>query len=61
MPSRHEEKYIIDYQQYAILRARALGVLTPDANAKGGSYVITSLYFDAVSYTHLTLPTMAVV
>ena len=46
MPSRHEEKYIIDYQQYAILRARAMGVLTPDANAKNGSYVITSLYFD---------------
>ena len=46
MPSRHEEKYIITYQQYARLKARALGVLTPDANAKDGSYVITSLYFD---------------
>ncbi len=46
MPSRHEEKYIIDYKQYAMLKARAMGVLTPDANARGGSYVITSLYFD---------------
>lgn len=46
MPSRHEEKYIIDYRQYAMLKARALGVLTPDAHGDNGSYVITSLYFD---------------
>ncbi len=46
MPSRHEEKYIIDYKQYAILKARAMGVLTPDVHAKNGSYVITSLYYD---------------
>lgn len=46
MPSRHEEKYIIDYKQYAMLKARAMGVLTPDAHTKDGSYVITSLYYD---------------
>lgn len=46
MPSRHEEKYIIDYRQYAMLKARAMGALTPDVHANGGSYVITSLYYD---------------
>ncbi len=46
MPSRHEEKYIITYQQYAMLKARAMGVLTPDAHGENGSYIITSLYYD---------------
>lgn len=46
MPSRHEEKYIIDYRQYAMLRSRALGALTPDPHGVMGSYVITSLYYD---------------
>lgn len=46
MASRHEEKYIIDYRQYALLLQRARQVLTPDTNAANGSYVITSLYFD---------------
>ncbi len=46
MPSRHEEKYIIDYMQYAMLKARAMGVLTPDSHGDNGSYVITSLYYD---------------
>ncbi len=46
MPSRHEEKYIITYTQYAMLRARALAALTPDTHGKDGSYVITSLYYD---------------
>ncbi len=46
MPSRHEEKYLITYQQYAMLKARAMGVLTPDAHGTDGSYVITSLYYD---------------
>ncbi len=46
MPSRHEEKYIITYRQYAMLRARALGALTPDSHGENGSYVITSLYYD---------------
>ena len=46
MLSRHEEKYIIDYKQYAMLRERALRLLTPDPHGNMGSYVITSLYFD---------------
>lgn len=46
MPWRHEEKYIIDYQQYAMLKARAFGALTPDTHARDGSYIITSLYYD---------------
>lgn len=46
MLSRHEEKYIIDYRQYIMLRQRAMAALTPDENAENGSYVITSLYYD---------------
>lgn len=46
VPSRHEEKYIINYRQYAILKNRVSGVLTPDINGDNGSYVITSLYYD---------------
>ena len=41
---RHEEKYLIDYRQYALLKSRAMDILTPDTH--GGSYVITSLYYD---------------
>lgn len=43
---RHEEKYIIEYAQYAVLKARAEKVLTPDPHGKNGSYTITSLYYD---------------
>ncbi len=46
MPSRHEEKYIIDYRQYAVLKSRAAQVLAPDAHGNNGSYTIASLYFD---------------
>ena len=46
MLSRHEEKYIIDYRQYVLLRERALQLLTPDSHGQNGSYVITSLYYD---------------
>lgn len=46
MPSRHEEKYIIDYRQYILLKNRALQLLTPDPHGVMGSYVITSLYYD---------------
>ena len=46
MAQRHEEKYIIDYRQYLMLRHRALQVLTPDPHGDMGSYVITSLYYD---------------
>ena len=44
--ARHEEKYILDYRQYALLRQRCSEALTADGNAPGGSYVITSLYYD---------------
>ena len=43
---RHEEKYIISYADYAILKARAEKILTPDRNGQNGSYTITSLYYD---------------
>lgn len=46
MAVRHEEKYIIDYRQYLMLRHRALQVLSPDPHGDMGSYVITSLYYD---------------
>lgn len=46
MASRHEEKYIIDYRQYAMLKDRAMRLLTPDPHGIMGSYMITSLYFD---------------
>lgn len=46
MPSRHEEKYIITYRQYLMLKERAMQVLTPDPHGEDGSYVISSLYFD---------------
>lgn len=41
MLSRHEEKYIIDYRQYVMLRQRAMELLTPDPHGNYGSYVIT--------------------
>jgi len=44
--SRHEEKYIIDYRRYLMLKDRAMQLLTPDRNGIMGSYIITSLYFD---------------
>ena len=46
MLSRHEEKYILTYAQYAILYQRAKQVLHPDPHGDGGTYTITSLYFD---------------
>lgn len=46
MASRHEEKYIIDYRQYVLLKNRAMQLLTPDSHGVMGSYLITSLYFD---------------
>ena len=46
MLSRHEEKYILTYAQYAVLRQRVLQVLQPDKNGDGGTYTISSLYFD---------------
>lgn len=46
MLTRHEEKYILTYRQYILLRQRALEVLTPDHHGAGGTYTITSLYYD---------------
>lgn len=46
MASRHEEKYIISYREYAILKSRIQGVLTPDIHGDHGTYLITSLYYD---------------
>ena len=46
MASRHEEKYIIDYRQYVMLKDRACQLMTPDPHGQNGSYVITSVYYD---------------
>ena len=46
MLSRHEEKYILTYAQYAILRQRAAQILLPDTHGDNGTYTITSLYLD---------------
>jgi len=51
MLTRHEEKYILTYAQYAVLYQRALQVLRPDEH--GGSYTVTSLYFDDPADTAL--------
>jgi SPX domain protein involved in polyphosphate accumulation len=54
MLSRHEEKYILTYAQYAVLCQRARQVLTVDPNGQNGSYTITSLYFDDPEDTGLS-------
>ena len=46
MAVRHEEKYIITYKQYVMLRQRAMQILSPDPHGHNGSYVITSIYYD---------------
>lgn len=46
MLSRHEEKYILTYTQYATLRQRAMAALHPDPHGDEGTYTITSVYFD---------------
>ncbi len=46
MAVRHEEKYLISFRQYLMLKHRAMQVLTPDPHGDRGSYVITSLYYD---------------
>lgn len=48
MASRHEEKYLITYRQYLMIKQRALQLLTPDEHGDQGSYVITSLYYDDI-------------
>ena len=51
MAQRHEEKFLIDYRQYLLLKQRAEQVLKADIH--GGSYVITSLYYDDLQDTAL--------
>lgn len=46
MASRREEKYILDYRVYSLVRNRVSLALHPDTHSVGGSYTITSLYFD---------------
>lgn len=46
MLSRHEEKYILTYAQYAMLRERAIMALHPDPHGDNGTYTITSVYYD---------------
>lgn len=51
--ARHEEKYLLTYAQYALLRARVQQVFSPDPHGQGGTYVINSLYFDDPADTAL--------
>lgn len=46
MASRHEEKFLIDYTQYSIVRARAEQAMMTDPNSETGCYLITSVYYD---------------
>ena len=53
MLSRHEEKYILNYRQYLLLRQRAAQVLTADDHGDNGTYTITSVYYDDLEDTGL--------
>ena len=46
MATRHEEKFIIDYKEYLLLRARAEAAMEIDPHAGEDGYLITSLYYD---------------
>ena len=54
MAERHEEKYLISYRQYAMLRSNAMRVLSPDVHGMSGSYQVTSLYYDDLQDTALS-------
>lgn len=54
MLSRHEEKYILTYAQYAVLLQRVRSVLTPDPHGNEGCYTVTSVYFDDPEDTGLS-------
>lgn len=43
---RHEEKYLLTYRQYALLKEKAMALLTPDSHGDNGSYTVSSLYYD---------------
>ena len=46
MQYRHEWKHEINYLDYLVIAQRLRAVMQPDAHAKDGMYLITSLYFD---------------
>ena len=46
MATRHEEKFISDYKEYLLLRARAEAAMEIDPHAGEDGYLITSLYYD---------------
>lgn len=47
MKYRHELKYFISYQEYALILARVQTILSRDKNVSSdGSYTVRSLYFD---------------
>ncbi|MBP5230459.1 MAG: polyphosphate polymerase domain-containing protein [Clostridia bacterium] len=46
MSSRHEEKFLIDLREYAIIRSRAEAAMLPDPHGDNGRQLITSLYYD---------------
>ncbi len=47
MDFRHEWKHEINYSDFLVIRQRLRAVAKPDENAKGGKYLIRSLYFDS--------------
>ena len=49
MATRHEEKYIIDYRQYAVMKNRAMALMTPDSHGINGCYTINSLYNNSIA------------
>ncbi|HBR32492.1 MAG: polyphosphate polymerase domain-containing protein [Eubacteriales bacterium] len=46
MRSRREEKFILDYRIYSLVKSRVSSALRPDIHYINGSYTVTSLYFD---------------
>jgi hypothetical protein len=47
MKYRHEQKYLIKYHEYALIKLRLGQLLSIDSNVDpGGSYTVRSLYFD---------------
>ncbi len=46
MAERREEKYLIDYTEYALISRKIRALLPPDKNGINGRYSICSIYFD---------------
>ncbi len=46
MAERREEKYLIDYAEYALISRKIRALLPPDKNGINGRYSICSIYFD---------------